>query len=74
MSNDFVEFGESNLIPIENGWFLNKKTKEKIDPDGRVFNEKDELVFDPNEFDKELLENKWYLDQEYEWWHDREKE
>lgn len=46
-NNDFIEFGETNLVPIENGWFLNKVTKDKIDPEGCVYNEAGELIFDP---------------------------
>lgn len=64
---DFMEFGDSDLVPIDGGWFLNKKTKEKIDPNGRVFDQFGELIFDPKELDDFGGS---ILDDEYEWWND----
>lgn len=63
--NDFIELGDSNLVPIDNGWFLNKETKDKIDSDGRVFNEAGELIFDPTEDSTPLP----YRNDECEWFH-----
>jgi hypothetical protein len=65
---DFMEFGDSNLIPIENGWFINKETKFKIDPNGRVFNTNGELIFDPSDKEDSIIE-----DDEYDWLHKDDK-
>lgn len=46
IDDDFIEFGETGLVPQKDGWFFNKKTGERIDPDGRVFDESGELVKD----------------------------
>lgn len=45
--SDHMELGESNIVPLEGGWFLNKLTGEKRDPEGRVFDKFGELVHDP---------------------------
>lgn len=45
--SDHMELGESHIIPIEDGWFLNKQTGEKRDPEGRVYDKFGELVHDP---------------------------
>ena len=63
MADDFMEFGDSDLISIDNGWFLNKRTQEKIDPNGCVYNKDGDLIFDPKELDD--IED--FRDGEYEW-------
>ena len=35
---DHMELGESGLIPIQNGWFLQVETGMLIDPDGNYHN------------------------------------
>lgn len=40
---DEIQF-PNGLVPLPDGWFKNVITKETIAPDGRVFNEKGELV------------------------------
>lgn len=45
--NDFMEIGDSGLVPQKDGWFYNKNTDEMIDPDGRVWDIEGELVHDP---------------------------
>ncbi len=42
--DDFMEFGDSGWIPREAGWFVNKNTGERMDPDGNIYNESGELV------------------------------
>ncbi len=49
MSDDHIELGETGLVPLADGWFKNIHTNETIDPNGCVFDEKGELVFDPND-------------------------
>jgi hypothetical protein len=48
MEDDFMELGDSGLVPISDGWLLNTYTKETIDPEGRVYDKFGEVVFDPN--------------------------
>jgi len=48
---DFMEIGSSNLVPIENGWLLNKVTGEKIDPEGVIYDKEGHVVFDPMDED-----------------------
>lgn len=50
---DFIEFGESGLIPIQDGWFVNKANGDKIAPDGRVFNSSGDLIHDPSKVDED---------------------
>lgn len=42
--HDKIELGETGLIPLPDGWYQNVNTNETISPDGRVFDEKGELV------------------------------
>lgn len=48
MTDDYMELGNSGLIPIKDGWFLDSETGNKIDPSGRVFDENHKLIYDPN--------------------------
>lgn len=50
-NDDYIEFGESGLVPLKDGWYLNRGTGEKISPDGQVFSEDGTLIFDPAELD-----------------------
>ena len=47
--NDFMEYGKSKLTALPDGWYINRETKEMIDPNGCVFNEQGHLVYDPAE-------------------------
>ena len=51
MSNDHdeIELGTTGLVPMPDGWYKNVHTKETIAPDGRVFDQKGELVEDQEE-------------------------
>lgn len=51
MNDDFMEIGDSHLVPQKDGWFLNMKTKELYDPEGRIYNGEFDLVYDPTEDD-----------------------
>lgn len=44
MDSDFMEFGQG-LISLENGWTLEKKTGNRIDPNGNVFSNSGELLW-----------------------------
>lgn len=46
--NDFMEYGDSGLVALPGGWFLNRRTKETVDPNGCVFNENGDLMYDPS--------------------------
>lgn len=65
--DDFMEIGDTGLVPIKDGWFYNKNTRESIDPNGVIYNEDGEVVYDPS------LENNDYEqpygDNDYEWYH-----
>lgn len=56
--SDFIEFGDSGLIPILDGWFVNKATGDKISPDGRVFNSNGDLIHDPSKVDEDDSDDK----------------
>lgn len=43
---DYVEIGDTGLIPLEDGWFQDKHTGNKIDPEGREFTEDGDPVDD----------------------------
>ncbi len=47
--NDFMEYGKSKLTALPDGWFINRETKEMVDPNGCVFNEHGDLLYDPKE-------------------------
>jgi hypothetical protein len=56
--NDFMEYGKSHLVALPDGWYFNKQTKETIDPNGCVFNEKGELMYDPADEENQPLYDK----------------
>jgi hypothetical protein len=64
--NDHMDLGDSNLVPIKDGWYINKVTKERIDPNGFVFDEDGNLVYDP--FERKLSLN--YNREEYDFFDD----
>jgi hypothetical protein len=68
--DDWIELGDSDLVPIKDGWLYNKDTKETIDPDGRVYADDGQVVFDPEEFDD--AERYFFDDDDYEWYGDDE--
>lgn len=51
--NDFIELGESNRVPVNGGWTLNKQTGEMTDPDGRIHPKDKKFVFEPVEDEEE---------------------
>ena len=42
-----MEYGDSGIIALEDGWFLETKTGNTIDPVGRVYDKTGELIYDP---------------------------
>ena len=46
MMHDYMELGNSSLVPLEGDWFLDKTTGKRfrIDEDGNVFNEAGTLI------------------------------
>lgn len=49
--DDYMELGNSGLVAIENGWFLHVSSGNKIDPYGRVWNSKGEIIYTPGDVD-----------------------
>ncbi len=41
--DDFMELGESGLVPLANGWFYEKNTGKYIDPDGKPHDKIEEV-------------------------------
>lgn len=48
MDEDYMELGDSGLIPLGEGWMLDPRTGNKRSPDGKVFNNVGELIWDAN--------------------------
>jgi hypothetical protein len=65
--NDFMELGDTNLVPMPDGWFLNKETGETIDPNGYVYDKSGEVIFDPFE----EVDGSNHYDDDYEWYDDK---
>ncbi len=42
--SDFMELGQSSMVPIANGWWLDKITGYKISPDGEIFSATGEMI------------------------------
>lgn len=49
--DDFMEMGDSGIVPLKDGWFLNKNTGETIDPHGVIYNKEGDVVYDPSDED-----------------------
>lgn len=64
--DDFMEIGETGLIPLKDGWFYNKKTKESIGPNGIIYDEHGEVVYHPF-LDEEDYDQP-YTEDDYEWY------
>lgn len=47
IEDDYMELGDTGLVPIKDGWLLDERTGNTIDPDGRIYNKLNELVWDP---------------------------
>lgn len=43
--DDFMEIGESGLVPLGQGWILDTKTGNKKSPDGHIFSKYGEMLF-----------------------------
>lgn len=42
--SDYMELGNTGFVILEDGWYLNKRTGEKISPEGDLYNAAGELV------------------------------
>lgn len=49
--SDYMELGDSGLIPVGEGLWKHSYSGNLIDEDGRVFTPSGDLVFDPSEDD-----------------------
>lgn len=49
--DDFMEIGETGLVPQKDGWFYNAATGEFIDPDGNIFTDDGDVI---DAFEEEL--------------------
>jgi hypothetical protein len=56
--DDYMELGHSNLIPSKDGWYINKITEERIDPNGFIFDKDGNLVHDPFDDEYQLHYNR----------------
>lgn len=43
-----MELGDSGLIPQEDGTFIDRRTGNIVDQDGRVWNQEGDLIWDPH--------------------------
>lgn len=43
---DYMEYGDTNLIALPNGWFQDIDTGNKIDPEGRIYSRQGMLLQD----------------------------
>ena len=62
--SDFMELGDTNLVPIKDGWLLDKSSGNKIDPYGRVFDSNGEIILDPKDFKESA---RLYTKEDYDW-------
>lgn len=60
---DYMEIGDTGLVPLPDGWFLERYTGYTISPDGIVFDKDGEVFYDP--FENEYNE---VADDEYDWY------
>jgi len=44
LEDDFMEMGDTGLVPIGEGWYLNKANNHRIDPNGNEFDEDGNLI------------------------------
>lgn len=63
--DDYMEIGNTGKVPVGEGWYEDRWNKTRIDPSGRVYDTEGELIFDPEEDD-----DRFYDDEDYEWYHD----
>lgn len=47
-SSDHMELGDTGIIPMEDGWFKNTRTNQTMDPDGCVYDEHGNIIYDPD--------------------------
>ncbi len=47
-NDDFMELGDTGVVPEGDGFF-NTRTNEHIAADGKVYNEKGDMVYDPSD-------------------------
>lgn len=47
--DDFMEMGDSGLVPQKDGWFLDTRTGHRISPEGEEYDKEGELVGHPDE-------------------------
>lgn len=51
VDDERMEVGD--LIPLRDGWFQDKYTGNLLDPEGRIYNLDNELIYDPTDDDRE---------------------
>lgn len=47
MDSDYMEMGEG-LIPLSNGWYIDKQSGNKVDVQGNVFDKEGDLIWSPD--------------------------
>lgn len=46
-NDDYMEIAGTGLVPLENGWYLDKQTGYRVNSEGQVF-DGNECIFDPS--------------------------
>lgn len=46
--DDYMEMGSSGLIPIAEGWWLDKATGNKVSPEGKIYSPSGDFVGEIN--------------------------
>lgn len=59
---DYIEYGDSGLIPMPDGWYYDKRNDYTIDPNGVVYDREGNIFYDPTEEDEYRFEV-----EEYDW-------
>lgn len=64
-NRDDMEIGDTGFVSREDGWMENKYNGYVRDPEGRIYDTHGDLVFDPDDFEEDYLDE----EEEYEWYH-----
>lgn len=54
--SDHMELGDTGMIPEEDGWYKDKRNGNRVDPEGRVYDNEGEMIWDPvldEEYDRD---------------------